>query len=81
MEWEEGTHSIVCAKDVDGVASSLKKGDVTEWYAATILGSGTLYVYVYVCLYMQCEEPLLFMLLANAPYNWMFMQGVILFVL
>ena len=38
VKWEEGTHSIVSEKDIDGDASSLKKGDVTrvkfrkEWY-------------------------------------------------
>ena len=67
VEWDEGTHSIVNKKDVDGDASSLKKGDVArvkvrkDWYPATILGSGMavyvytciIRVYVYIYMYMQ----------------------------
>jgi hypothetical protein len=57
VKWEEGTHSIVSEKDIDGDASSLKKGDVTrvkfrkEWYEATVLGSGM----YYTCVYRQSQ--------------------------
>jgi hypothetical protein len=46
VEWEEGTHSIVSERDVDGVASALKKGDITrvkvhkKLFEATVVGSG-----------------------------------------